>query len=243
MLSAGRALTRRCLRPRTAAAPASAGLHDYQVSSQLSLAGQKAVVTGGTAGVGESITRQFLAAGASVAVVARDKTKFDHIQATVPMEEKDQLEFIAGDLFDAENTKEAAKQAMEWAGGSVDILVNSAGIALLDRLEDLTAEKFDATFAVNVRAPLLMAQGVVSGMIEQRRGKIINISSQAGTAALELHGAYCASKSALDSLTRVQCVEWSRYVALPAALLLVLLFWPPAHSLTPLPGTTSSATL
>eukprot|EP00611_Tribonema_gayanum_P023648 TRINITY_DN5012_c0_g1_i2.p2 TRINITY_DN5012_c0_g1~~TRINITY_DN5012_c0_g1_i2.p2 ORF type:complete len:140 (-),score=11.52 TRINITY_DN5012_c0_g1_i2:94-513(-) len=65
--------------------------------------------------------------------------------------------------------------------------------------------------AVNARAPFLMAQACAPGMIEQRAGKIINISSQAGTIGIADHAAYCASKAAIDALTRVMTVEWAKH--------------------------------
>lgn len=75
----------------------------------------------------------------------------------------------------------------------------------------LTAAAWDAQFAVNVRAPMVVATAVAPHMITARRGKIINMSSQAGTAALHLHAAYGASKAALDHLTRSMAAEWGPY--------------------------------
>ena len=78
----------------------------------------------------------------------------------------------------------------------------------LDPLQTLPAEKWDETMAVNLRAPYLLAQALVGKMMEQHAGKIINVSSQAGVVALEVHGAYCASKGGLNMLTKVMALEW-----------------------------------
>lgn len=65
--------------------------------------------------------------------------------------------------------------------------------------------------AVNLRAPFLLARAVAPGMIAQKAGKIINVSSQAGVVGLEGHGAYCASKGGLNMLTKVMTVEWAKH--------------------------------
>jgi NAD(P)-dependent dehydrogenase (short-subunit alcohol dehydrogenase family) len=86
------------------------------------------------------------------------------------------------------------------ATGHLDILVNNAGVALVDMLLDAKVEDWDATMAVNLRAPFLLAREVVPGMMAQKAGKIINVSSQAGVIGLDAHGAYCASKAAVIAL-------------------------------------------
>jgi 2-deoxy-D-gluconate 3-dehydrogenase len=97
------------------------------------------------------------------------------------------------------------------AFGTIDILVNNAGIALIDPLLDAKVADWDMTMAVNLRAPFLLAREIVPGMIAKRRGKIVNVSSQAGVVGLEAHGAYCASKGGLNMLTKVMTVEWTKH--------------------------------
>ena len=70
---------------------------------------------------------------------------------------------------------------------------------------------WDATMAVNLRAPFLLARALVPEMIAQKRGKIINVSSQAGVVGLDAHAAYCASKGGLNMLTKVMTVEWAKH--------------------------------
>ncbi|CAM9549046.1 unnamed protein product [Choristocarpus tenellus] len=120
--------------------------------------------------------------------------------------------FFEADLVNADEVIASSKSALQWAGGCVDILVNNAGQALNAPLDELSLEQWDTTMQVNVRAPFLMGQAVAKAMIARGKGgKIINISSMAGKLGLPDHGAYCASKSALDSLTRVMSVEWSKH--------------------------------
>jgi NAD(P)-dependent dehydrogenase (short-subunit alcohol dehydrogenase family) len=117
---------------------------------------------------------------------------------------------IEADLSTVDGAKHAAAAALA-AFGTIDILVNNAGIARIDNLVDMSLEDWEETQAVNLRAPFLIAQAIVPGMIERQMGKIINISSQAGVIALEGHGAYAASKGGLNMLTKVMAAEWSRY--------------------------------
>ena len=84
-------------------------------------------------------------------------------------------------------------------------------IARLAPLLTLAPEAWDETLAVNLRAPYLLAQALAPQMIAQGSGKIINVSSQAGVAALEDHAAYCASKGGLNMLTKVMALEWGAH--------------------------------
>ena len=90
----------------------------------------------------------------------------------------------------------------------VDLLVNCAGIAHLAPFVETSAEALDLVMAVNVRAPMLVAQHCARSMIARGvRGAIVNVSSIAAQVGTPLHAAYCASKGALDALTRVMAVE------------------------------------
>src|SRR5918911_4452924 len=93
-------------------------------------------------------------------------------------------------------------------GREIALLVNNAGVSSPEPFLDTTAEAFDATIAVNVRAALIISQIVAAGMIQRGHGgAIVNVSSQASMVGLADHAAYCASKGALDQLTRVMALE------------------------------------
>jgi NAD(P)-dependent dehydrogenase (short-subunit alcohol dehydrogenase family) len=90
-----------------------------------------------------------------------------------------------------------------------DLVVNCAGIALLESALDLQAESFDAVMAVNARAAALVASRCGKAMIAAGvRGSIVNVSSQAALVALDAHLCYCASKAAMDAITRSLCLEF-----------------------------------
>jgi NAD(P)-dependent dehydrogenase (short-subunit alcohol dehydrogenase family) len=92
--------------------------------------------------------------------------------------------------------------------GRIDALVNNAGIGPENPAEKVTEADFDATLAVNLKGTFFTAQAVGRLMIARKYGRIINISSQAGSVALKGESIYCMSKAAIDHLTRCLAVEW-----------------------------------
>ncbi|MCT8999434.1 SDR family NAD(P)-dependent oxidoreductase [Chelativorans intermedius] len=176
---------------------------------RFSIAGRKALISGGTKGIGAEIVRVFLDAGADVAAIGRDSAGFAAGREAAAAAGRDFIG-IEADLATAEGPVEAANRALAHFG-RIDILVNSAGVALVDPLLEASVEDWDRTMAVNLRAPFLLARTVAPGMIERRAGKIVNISSQTGVIALPDHAAYASSKAALNALTKSMTVEWARY--------------------------------
>ena len=176
---------------------------------RFSIPGKRALVTGGSKGIGAEVARVLAEAGADVAIVGRDLAGLAETAAAVQAIGRTCHQIVA-DLSSVDETLAAARQALDLFG-AVDILVNNAGIARIAPLVDLTLAQWEETVAVNLRAPFLLAQALAPKMIEQRSGKIINISSQAGVIALDEHAAYCTSKGGLNMLTKVMAVEWGAY--------------------------------
>lgn len=176
---------------------------------RFSLEGRKALVTGASKGIGAEICAVFADAGADVVAVARDAAGLAQTAARVRDKGRRCLT-IAADLATAEGPVAAGREALaQW--GTIDILVNSAGVALVAPALDLTLAQWDTTMAVNLRAPFLLAQTLAPAMIAQGHGKIINISSQTGVIALDDHAAYATSKGGLNALTKSLCAEWARH--------------------------------
>lgn len=174
---------------------------------RLSLTGRKALVTGASKGIGFESCRTLAEAGADVIAVARDRAGLAEAAAVVEGAGRRCLT-LAVDLADAEAVSATAGEAVrQW--GTIDILVNNAGTSSPASLIDQTIEDWDRILAVNLRAPWLFARALAPGMIAQRRGKIVNISSQTSSVALVDHGAYAASKNGLNGLTKVMTVEWA----------------------------------
>ncbi len=178
-------------------------------TTRFSLAGKRAVVTGATKGIGFETCKVLADAGADIAAVGRDVDALKQVCAEVEKRGRECVSIVS-DMATVEGPVAAAHKALS-AFGKIDILVNNAGVALIDNLVDIKIEDWDATMAVNLRAPFLLAREVVPGMIKQNAGKIINISSQAGVVGLEGHGAYAASKGGLNMLTKVMTVEWAKH--------------------------------
>ena len=176
---------------------------------RFSLKGKSALVTGGSKGIGAVAAVVLAEAGANVAITGRDRAGLDAVRAEIEALGR-QCVVIEADLASPSDARGAGETALA-AFGTVDILVNNAGIARIAPLLELTLDDWDATMMTNLRAAFLVAQTVVPKMIEQRAGKIINVSSQAGTIALDGHGAYSASKGGLNMLTRTMAAEWGQF--------------------------------
>jgi 2-deoxy-D-gluconate 3-dehydrogenase len=167
------------------------------------------LVTGGSKGIGAEAAVVLAQAGADVAIVGRDR---EGLQATAAQIEAAgrRCVVIEADMRTTEGPLHAAQAALD-AFGTVDILVNNAGIARIAPILESPLADWEETIAVNLRAPYLLAQALAPKMIEQRRGKIINVSSQAGVVAIEGHASYAASKGGLNMLTKVMALEWGPY--------------------------------
>lgn len=163
----------------------------------ISFQGKRALVTGAGKGIGREIARTLAACGASVVALSRTGSDLASLEREIGCQS------IVVDLADADAARAAAT-----AAGPVDLLVNNAGISVPQPLLQTTVEAFDQTMAVNVRAALIVTQVVAAGLIARRRGgAVVNLSSQASMVGLADHAAYCASKGALDQLTRVMALE------------------------------------
>ncbi len=176
-------------------------------TKRFSLEGRRALVTGATKGIGFEACRVLADAGADIAAVGRDQKGLAEVKAEVEKLGR-KCVAIAADLATLEGPKEAAKQALA-AFGTIDILVNNAGVTAVKSIIDTDDKDWAWVNDVNLRAPFMLARALAPNMIKQKRGKIINISSQSGVVALTDHGSYGASKGGLNMLTKVMTVEWA----------------------------------
>ncbi|MDF2439518.1 MAG: L-xylulose reductase [Abditibacteriota bacterium] len=159
--------------------------------------GKRVLVTGAGKGIGRDIACLLAQLGAHVIAVSRTAADLESLQQEIVCTP------LIADLALADSARQAAQ-----AAGPVDFLVNNAGISIPQSFLETDVEAFDQTLAVNVRAPLIMAQVVAAGLIARgQAGAIVNVSSQASKLGLLDHAAYCASKGALDQLTRVMALE------------------------------------
>jgi NAD(P)-dependent dehydrogenase (short-subunit alcohol dehydrogenase family) len=176
---------------------------------RFSLAGRKALVTGASKGIGAEIARVFAEAGADIVALGRDEADLAATAEAVRAEGRRCLTLVAEMASPTEPVAACGRALAEW--GTIDILVNSAGIAHVAPAVDFLTEDWDRMMAVNLRAPFLTARTLAPAMIAQRWGKVINISSQTGVIALDDHAAYASSKGGLNALTKSLCAEWARH--------------------------------
>jgi L-xylulose reductase len=161
------------------------------------LDGKRIMVTGATSGIGEVTSKLLRSSGAQVLAVGQNQKKLDHLYSDHG------CETLRLDVADSTAVRELL--AVSYA---LDGLVNCAGISILESCLELNAESFDRVMAVNARGAALVSRHVAQHMVaEGRQGSIVNVSSQAALVALEDHLAYCASKAALDAITRAMCLE------------------------------------
>lgn len=173
--------------------------------SRFSLAGRTALITGASSGIGTAIAEVFADAGADIAGHGRNAARLAALGETVTKAGR-RFAAITGDLADPHETEQVARQAID-AFGQIDILVNSAGIALTGPVVEYDLADWQRTLAVNLTAPFILSRALLPGMMARKRGKIINISSQTGVIALPDHAAYATSKGGLNALTKSLMTE------------------------------------
>lgn len=175
----------------------------FQVGYDFSLADKVAVVTGGASGIGSAIVDAYAAKSATVVVL--DKA----LEAAQRKVNEGSAAAAFGCDVTIERSVIDAISDVSAQFGRIDVLVNSAGLAVIGPAEELSAENWDLTMAVNLRGAFLVSQQVGRIMLAQGSGTVISLASQAATVALPGHLAYCASKAGLVGLTKVLALEWA----------------------------------
>jgi NAD(P)-dependent dehydrogenase (short-subunit alcohol dehydrogenase family) len=170
-----------------------------------SLNGDVALVTGAAGGIGRAICRALHDAGARLALVDLDKAALDGVAAGLGGGES-----IAAFPADLSVDEEAAglPGRVRDHFGSVDILVNNAGIRDIAPFLELSPAAWRRTLDIDLTAPFVLSQAAIPEMIEQGRGKIINIASMAGVLAYPNRAAYCVAKAGLIMLTKTITLEY-----------------------------------
>ncbi|KAJ8283923.1 hypothetical protein COCON_G00027730 [Conger conger] len=169
---------------------------------EITFAGKRAVVTGAGKGIGRATALALAQSGAEVTAITRTQADLDSL-----LIECAYIRAVCVDLGDWEATEAALKDL-----GPVDLLVNNAACAPLAPFLEVTPDQFDKAFSVNVKGALHVAQIVARGMKSRGTGgSIVNISSQGSQRALKDHTVYCATKAALDMLTKVMALELGPY--------------------------------
>lgn len=173
------------------------------------LDGRVALVTGASMGIGHDLALALASAGASVVAAARSTDLCDGLVDTIRAG-GGTAAAVPLDLRDRPSIERAVGATVE-AFGRIDILVNNAGLGTNHDALSATEAEWDELFAVNVRGLFFACQSAGRRMTEQRYGRIVNMSSQAGLVGIRRHAAYSASKAAVIGLTKVLAIEWGPF--------------------------------
>jgi 2-deoxy-D-gluconate 3-dehydrogenase len=171
------------------------------------LDGQVALVTGASKGIGWDLAKAMAHAGASVAVAARDQPSLERLAEEIRSDGGEVLA-VKLDVRDVSQISAVFEHVREHFG-SLDVLVNNAGLGANHPAEDITESDWDEMMDVNLRGLFFACQAAGRIMLAQGSGRIINMSSQAGVVGIREHAVYSASKGGVNLLTKVLALEWS----------------------------------
>jgi NAD(P)-dependent dehydrogenase (short-subunit alcohol dehydrogenase family) len=164
------------------------------------LAGKRALVTGGAKGIGRAIALELAREGCDIALLDVDEAAAEATAAKI-RELGRAAAAAVGDVAVAASVR-AAVTALEAGGGPFDILINNAGIARVGSLLGISEGDWRDTFAVNVDGIFNLSRTVVPGMVERRRGAVVNLASWLGRRGNPIFAAYAASKFAVIGMTQ-----------------------------------------
>ena len=167
---------------------------------------RNALITGATSGIGQAIAESLAAGGIRVIVSGRDATRGNEVVKAILARGGD-AQFMPADLATMRGASSLAVQA-EQLLGSIDILVNDAGIFSFGPTADTTAEGFDAMFASNVRAPYFLTARLAPPMAARNWGRIVNVTTMAAYIGMVGGALYGSSKAALQLLTQSWAAEF-----------------------------------
>jgi NAD(P)-dependent dehydrogenase (short-subunit alcohol dehydrogenase family) len=173
------------------------------------LSGQVALVTAAARGLGRAISLALAHAGADVALGLRDVKAAGDLAREIESMGRRVLP-LQMDMTRLDQVFRAVDEVATHFG-QLDILVNNAGLAPGNLAEQVVEQDFDLTLNVNLKGTFFASQAAGRVMIRQKRGRIINMSSQAGFVALPTESVYCMTKAAISHLTKCLAVEWGKY--------------------------------
>ena len=172
------------------------------------LAGRKAIVTGGSRGIGAGIAETLAREGAAVGLVGRDTAALAQVAGRLRVREGAEVEVCGADLAGRTAVGEAVEELADALGG-VDLLVNNAGTTVRDDALSFSAEAWDEVLAVNLRAAFVAAQAAARRMVAAGSGgAIVNVASLSARFGIRRAPAYAASKGAIVQLTKALALEW-----------------------------------
>lgn len=162
------------------------------------------IVTGGTSGIGYAIAKLFTEKGAKVVAASSRQEAVDNTIKTIG------CDGLAVDLSKREECKKLADYTLE-KYGRVDVLINNAGLQHVSRIEDFPEDKWDFMLSLMLTAPFYLCKYSVPSMMENKWGRIINVSSIQGLVASPYKSCYVAAKHGINGLTMAAALELGKY--------------------------------
>ena len=185
------------------------------------LKGKNVIVTGGASGIGQATASRFLEEGSNVCVFDRDPDALARVQQELP----GLSDAIKADVSNPDDVQAAFAKSVDCMG-SVDVLINNAGISIRHGFLEITLEEWDRVLDVNLRGVFFVAQTAARHMVERGSGVIVNTASTAATTGYPHYADYSASKGGVVGLTLAMALELAPTVRVTAVS--------PGYTLTPM---------
>ena len=183
---------------------------EKKMETNMLLKDKVAIVTGAASGIGKGIAELFSEEGAKVAICDVNEAGAKTAASEISQKTGGLILSVAVDITRKSKVEEAVAKIVD-EFGTVDIVVNAAGIVRLAHAVDISEKDWDETFAVNVKGALFFCQAAGKVMMKQKSGKMVNIASDSGKRPFLDEVAYCSSKSAMIGMTRVFALELGPY--------------------------------
>lgn len=181
------------------------------------LTGKVALVTGGAGGIGHALALGLTDAGADVVIASRKLEHLEKVAEEITAKGRKSLA-VTVDVVDEKSVENMVTTILK-EFPRIDILVNAHGLAIRKPADDFPIDEWQQVMDINTRGTFLACQAVGRVMIKQKYGKIINLSSVRGQYGLPSgYAAYCASKGAVDTLTKTLACEWAKHNVLVNAV-------------------------
>ena len=179
------------------------------VNRLFNLSGKNGIVTGASRGIGRAIAFVLAEAGVNLSLISRDKSLLKKNCEEIKAMGRKAI-YIKTNVENKKEVEIAVKDTLQ-EFGTINILVNCAGIIIRGSVEEFSEEDFDKIMATNLKGTFLFSQAVGKDMIKNKKGKIINISSLSSVFGGENIPIYSASKGGVKQLTKAMAVAWAKY--------------------------------
>jgi gluconate 5-dehydrogenase len=176
--------------------------------NRFDIAGKTALVTGSSRGIGFTLAHGLAQSGAKVIINSRNEKEISEVVTKLKQEGLD-VDYCCFDITDNEETGNALKALQQKR--TIDILVNNAGIQIRKPLEDFPIDDWEKIIRTNLTGAFIVSKAVVAKMIQNKRGKIINICSLQSELGRTAIAPYAAAKGGLKMLTKAMTVEWAKH--------------------------------